>query len=167
MLSGVIVKTLNRLVDERGSFVEIMRKDWKDLFGEDVVAQANVSVTYPSIIRAWHRHVRGQTDYFLALNGAIKIGVFDDKTEELNEVISNGQIPQIVRVPGHYWHGFKAIGDERAMLLYFTTKPYDQANPDEERRPWNDPKLVPKVINGKKNDPRTGKPWDWNQPPHK
>jgi dTDP-4-dehydrorhamnose 3,5-epimerase len=93
--------------------------------------------------------------------------VFDEKTGELNEVVSTGQRPQIVRVPGFYWHGFKVVGDEQAMLLYFTTKLYDHANPDEERRPWNDPKLIPKSINGNKNDPRAGKPWDWNYPPHK
>ena len=53
------------------------------------------------------------------------------------------------------------------MLLYFTTNLYDPANPDEERRAWNDPALIPKIVNGKKNDERVGKPWDWNIPPHK
>ena len=53
------------------------------------------------------------------------------------------------------------------MLLYFTTNLYDYANPDEERRPWNDPALVPKSINGKKDDIRVGKPWDWNCLPNK
>ena len=143
MLPGITIKPIKRFSDERGSFAEIMRKDWKDLFGDDNVAQANLSITYPDIIRAWHRHLKGQTDYFVALKGAIKICAFDEKTEELNEIVSTGQDLQIVRVPGHYWHGFKALGDEPAMLLYFTTKLYDYANPDEERRPWNDPKLIP------------------------
>lgn len=73
----------------------------------------------------------------------------------------------MVRVLGEYWHGFKAIGNEPVMLLYFTTKLYDRENPDEERRPWDDPQIVPKLINGKKDDPRVGKPWNWNQPPNK
>jgi dTDP-4-dehydrorhamnose 3,5-epimerase len=139
-----------------------MRKDWKTIFGEDEVAQANLSITYPGIVRAWHRHLRGQIDYFLALKGAIKICAFEEKTEELNEVVSTGEMLQIVRVPGHYWHGFKALGTEPAMLLYFPTKLFDHAQPDEERRPWNDPSLIPKSINGKKDDPRVGKQWDWN-----
>jgi dTDP-4-dehydrorhamnose 3,5-epimerase len=144
-----------------------MRKDWKDLFGEDKIVQANFSFTYPDIIRAWHRHIRGQTDYFLTLKGMIKICAFDDETEEVNEIISSGLDLQIVRMPGHYWHGFKALGDEPAMLLYFTTNLYDPANPDEERRAWNDPTLIPKSINGKKSDNRIGKPYDWNILPHK
>jgi dTDP-4-dehydrorhamnose 3,5-epimerase len=167
MLNGLIIKPINRLSDERGFFTEIMRKDWKDLFEKDNVVQANLSLTFPSAIRAWHRHLKGQTDYFIALKGAIKICAFDEKTEELNEIISSGQDLQVVRMPGHYWHGFKALGNEPAMLLYFTTRLYNYDRPDEERRPWNDQTLIPKSINGKKDDQRVGKPWDWNYPPHK
>jgi dTDP-4-dehydrorhamnose 3,5-epimerase len=167
MLQGMRVKPINRSLDERGFFTEVMRKDWKDLFAEDTVAQVNLSLTYPNIIRAWHRHLRGQTDYFLALKGLIKICAYDEKTKELDEVISSPLNLQVVRIPGHYWHGFKVLGDEPAMLLYFTTNLYDPANPDEERRSWNDSTLIPKIINGKKNDVRVGKAWDWNYPPHK
>ena len=167
MLDGIKIKPIKRMVDERGFFCEVMRTDWKDLFGEDKVAQANHSFTYPDVIRAWHRHLRGQVDYFLVLKGAIKICAYDDKTQELNEVVSSGSDLQVVRMPGHYWHGFKAVGNEPAMLLYFTTNLYNPDDPDEERRAWNDPTIIPKIINGKKTDPRVGKVWDWNSPPHK
>jgi dTDP-4-dehydrorhamnose 3,5-epimerase len=167
MLQGIRIRPIKRISDERGFFTEVMRKDWKDLFGEDTVAQANFSFTYPNVIRAWHRHVKGQVDYFLVLKGLIKICAFDDKTSEVNEVVSSSLDLQVVRMPGHYWHGFKALGDEPAMLLYFTTNLYDAVNPDEERRPWNDPTLIPKIVNGKKDDYRIGKPWDWNTLPHK
>lgn len=162
MLKGIKIKSISRFPDERGFFCEVMRKDWQDLFGEDTVAQANHSFTYPNIVRAWHRHLKGQVDYFLAINGTIKICAFDDETEELNEIISSGMNLQVVRMPGHYWHGFKAIGNEPAMLLYFTTNLYDYTNPDEERRAWDDATVIPKIINGKKDDLRIGKPWDWN-----
>ena len=167
MLQGIKIRQIRRFPDERGFFSEVMRKDWKDLFGEDTVAQTNLSFTYPDVVRAWHRHVKGQTDYFLALRGMIKICAFNDETQEVNEVISSGFDLQVVRMPGNYWHGFKALGNEPAMLLYFTTNLYDPKNPDEERRPWNDPTLIPKIVNGNKNDTRVGKPWDWNFPPHK
>ncbi len=167
MLHGIKIKQIKRFTDERGFFTEVMRTDWKDLFGEDIVAQANFSYTYPEVIRAWHRHSNVQVDYFLALQGLVKICVFDEKTKELNEVISSGLDLQMVRVPGHYWHGFKALGNEPAMMLYFTTNLYDTTNPDEERRAWDDRTVIPKIINGKKTDDRVGKPWDWNTPPHK
>jgi len=38
---------------------------------------------------------------------------------ELDEIVSTGDAPQVVRVPGHYWHGFSVVGDEPAMLVYF------------------------------------------------
>jgi len=167
MLKGLTIRRLKSFPDERGFFTEVMRKDWKDLFGEDEIAQANLSITYPGVIRAWHRHQRGQTDYFVALKGAIKICGYDEKTGELNEVVSTDRDLQVVRMPGHYWHGFKVVGNDPAMLLYFTTNLYDSANPDEERRAWDDLTLIPKSINGKADDPRVGKPWNWNYPPHK
>ena len=167
MLKGIIVKHLKQFFDERGSFTELMRTDWKEILGEDKIVQANFSVSYPEIVRAWHRHLRGQVDYFLVLKGALKICAYEDESQELDEIISTSQNLQIVRIPGHYWHGFKVIGNETARLFYFTTKLYDYNKPDEERRPWNDPKIIPASINGKKDDPRIGKPWDWLAIPYK
>jgi dTDP-4-dehydrorhamnose 3,5-epimerase len=161
MLKGINIKPLKRFNDERGSFTELIRQDWKDILNEDRFVQANFSISYPGIIRAWHRHLRGQIDYFLVLKGALKICAYDEETKELDEIVSTGQTPQIVRVPGHYWHGFKVISNETAWLLYFTTKLYNYDDPDEERRPWNDETLIPELINGKKDEPRVGRQWNW------
>jgi len=167
MLEGIYIKPLKRRFDERGFFLELMRKDWKEIFKEDDIVQANLSISYPGVIRAWHRHLRGQIDYFIALKGTIKICAYNEETGELDEIISTASDLHIVRIPGKYWHGFKVIGNEPAWLLYFVNKLYDYEKPDEERRPWNEPTIVPKSVNGKTNDPRVGKPWDWNYPPHK
>ena len=71
-----------------------------------------------------------------------------------------------MRVPGHYWHGFKVLGNEPAVLVYFVNRLYDYSDPDEIRRPWNDTMIVPALINGKK-DERCGVAWDWLSPPFK
>jgi dTDP-4-dehydrorhamnose 3,5-epimerase len=167
VIEGVTIRPLGRLPDERGFFMEVFRKDWKDLFKSDEISQANLSISYPNIIRAWHRHLRGQVDYFIVLKGALKICIYDEKTGDLSEIISTGDNPQIVKVPGHYWHGFKVVGNNPAYLLYFVNKLYKYSDPDEERRQWNDPNLIPKSINGNGKDSRIGKPWDWNHPPHR
>jgi len=171
-LPGVKLAELERFPDERGLFTEVVRQDWKELLGEDRIAQVNFSVTYPGIVRAWHRHVRGQTDYFFVVKGAVKVCAYDDEPGSetrgyLVEVVLSEAKPQILRVPGRYWQGFKAIGNEPAYVVYFVTRLYDYQNPDEERRPWNDPSIVPKAINGNEKDPRCGKPWDWFYPPHR
>lgn len=98
-----------------------MRSDWRDILGGDTFVQANLSITYPGVVRAWHRHRRGQTDYFIVIKGCAKICAYDDETKELDEIISCGDNPQIVRIPDHYWHGFKAIGVEPVILIYFVT----------------------------------------------
>ena len=166
MLQGVIVKQLETFVDERGFFTELFRADNKEIFSDEIV-QANLSITYPGIIRAWHRHEKGQVDYFIVIKGVAKICAYDDDTKELNEIISTERELQVVRLPGHYWHGFKAIGNEPAYLVYFANRFYDQSNPDEIRRPWDDPKIIPSKINDKTNDPRCGKSWDWKTSPNK
>ena len=163
MLPGVKIKDINRIIDERGSFAEIFRDDWSDLIEGDKIVQANLSYSYPGMIRAWHRHHRGQVDYFITVKGATKICAYDDRPDsstrgQLDEIISSEEKIQCVRMPGIYYHGFKCVGYEPALVIYLTTKLYDYKNPDEERRPWNDPTII---------DPKTKKPFYWNAPPHK
>ena len=171
-LPGVRLVDLVRFPDERGIFTEIMRIDWKELLNDDSIVQANFSVTYPGIVRAWHRHRHGQVDYFLVIKGSIKVCAYDDRENSptkncLVEVVLSQDRLQVLRVPGYYWHGFKVIGSEKAYLIYFVNRLYDYENPDEERRPWNDPTIVPIEINGRRNDPRCNKPWNWFYPPYK
>lgn len=161
MLEGIIIKPLKKFADERGFFTEIFRKDWRELFEEDNIVQSNLSITYPGFVRAWHKHERGQIDNFVVVNGALKLCAFDDSSRELEEIVLTGDVPQIARVPGKYWHGFKVIGSKPAMLVYFVNKLYNYSSPDELRRDWNDPNIIPSMINGKVNDPRCNKPWDW------
>lgn len=164
-LPGIRIVDLARFPDERGIFTEIMRSDWK-IF-EDQIVQANLSITYPNVIRAWHRHLRGQVDYFLVTKGSIKVCAFEESSKNLVEVILSESRMQLLRVPGNYWHGFKVVSPESAYVIYFTNKLYDYENPDEERRPWNDESIVPSAINGRKDDPRVGKPWNWLEGPHR
>jgi dTDP-4-dehydrorhamnose 3,5-epimerase len=167
MLDGIRVYELKSFPDERGFFCELLRQDWKNFLGDEWVVQANLSYSYPGIVRAWHRHLRGQIDYFVVVEGAMKICAYDDKSGELDEIVSSEHRLQVVRVPGHYWHGTKTIGSKPSLTVYFVTRLYDYKNPDEERRPWNDAAVVPKSINGKIDDPRVNKPWDWFYSPYK
>ncbi len=162
-LPGVRVYDLKVLPDERGFFTEAFRRDWGELVEKDEIVQANISVSYPGIIRAWHRHLRGQVDYFLVLQGAMKICAYDDREDsatkgKLVEIIASAAKPQLVRIPGIYWHGSKNISNESSLLVYFVTRLYDYQNPDEERRFWNDSMII---------DPSTGESYDWNKPPHR
>ena len=166
-LKGVKTYELNILPDERGFFSEALRADWKEFLEDEQIIQTNISYSYPNVVRAWHKHLRGQIDHFLVLKGAMKICAIDEETGKMAEVISSGEKPTIVRIPGKYLHGTKTVSSEPSLLIYFVNRLYDCKNPDEHRRPWNDQTIIPTEINGKKNDPRVGKPWDWFRPPYK
>jgi dTDP-4-dehydrorhamnose 3,5-epimerase len=162
-LNGVQVRNLNKSTDERGYFAEVARNDWYDLFGEKWFSQANLSNSYPGIIRAWHRHAKGQVDYFMVLRGAMKIVAYDGNKEsatygKMVEIIASEEKLQIVKIPGHYWHGTKTIGNKPSLTIYYVNNLYNYDNPDEERRPWNDSLII---------DPKTNEAYDWNRPPHK
>ncbi|MGA3021897.1 MAG: dTDP-4-dehydrorhamnose 3,5-epimerase family protein [Thermoplasmata archaeon] len=163
MLPGVRVYEIKKFPDERGFFAEGMRSDWAELLEGDKITQSNVSMSYPGMIRAWHRHRRGQVDYFVVVRGAMKICAYDDDPAsptkgQLDEVIASAERLQVVRIPGKYWHGTKTVSPEPSLTFYMVNRLYDYKNPDEDRRPWNDPAII---------DAKTGTPFDWNRPPHK
>ena len=158
---------INLLPDERGFFAEAFRQDWKEFFEDEQIKQANLSYSYPNVVRAWHKHLKGQIDHFLVLKGAMKICAYDETTGKMAEVIACGEKPTVVRIPGKYLHGTKTVSSIPSLTVYFVNRLYDYKNPDEHRRPWNDQTIVPTEINGKKNDPRVGKPWDWFRVPYK
>ena len=153
MIEGVETRSLQVDADERGHLVEVFREDW-DIYDPDP-AMSYYSMTYPGVVRAWHRHTRGQIDHFVCPNGRIKIGVYDDREDsatqgELNTFVIGEHRQQAVRIPGACWHGFKAIGDGPAFLVNFPTNLYDYENPDEERLPYDTDEI----------------PLDWEAEPH-
>ncbi len=165
-LEGIRTYELNLIPDERGFFAEAIRQDWSE-FIDEWISQSNLSYSFPGIVRAWHRHNRGQVDYFLVLKGALKICAYDEKSRGLCEIIGSEKKPSLIRIPGLYYHGSKTVSAEPSLTMYFVNRLYDYKNPDEERRPWNDPHIIPSEINGSKNNPRVNNPWDWFYPPYK
>ncbi len=170
MIDGLRVRAVKKNVDERGFFAELVREDWKDFLGDDHVAAFSISYSHPGVIRAWHRHALGQNDYVFCIKGSIKECAFDDREKsrtkgELDELVLDGSEPKIARIVGSCWHGYRVIGQEPATVLYGVTRLYDYDNPDEQRRPWDDKSVIPASINGMTDDPRNGKPYDWNSTP--
>ena len=104
--------------------------------------QVNYSVQYPGVVKAWHRHAK-QTDFWICLRGAIKVGVHDqDKGLAWMTVIGEHR-PGVVVIPPPLWHGAATVGHEPAGLLYYVTHAYNPAEPDEDRRPADEPAGFP------------------------
>ena len=155
---GVQVLTPKTNSDDRGFVTEIFRNDWNGFFGNEKPNQINISKSNPGVIRAWHKHLKDQVDFFTVLKGTVKICICDNDPESktfgtLVEIISSDKQLQIVKVPGHFWHGTKTIGPDESCTVYFINNLYDYESPDEQRIPWNDSSII---------DPRTKQAYDWN-----
>jgi len=157
LIKGITIKKLNKNVDERGILCEILRSDW-EIF--ENFAMAYFSITYPGVVRAWHRHPKTkQIDNMCIIQGMAKIVVYDDRDDSptkgaINEFIIGEDNMDLLKTPGECWHGFKAIGTKPAILINFPSKLYNYENPDEERLPPDtdkipyDWKLIPWLKHG-------------------
>lgn len=142
MIDGVIVKPLRVIPDERGRLMEMLRRD--DPFFTDF-GQVYLTTTYPGVVKAWHCHA-AQDDHVVCLRGAIKLVLYDDRANsptrgKVMELFPGESLPLLVRIPRGIWHGWKAVGTEEALIINCPSEPYNYAEPDELRRPWNDPSI--------------------------
>lgn len=138
MIDGVEVKQLKTFADERGSLTEILRRDDPIFEG---FGQCYFSMSYPGVIRGWHYHKK-QTDYFTCVSGMIKVPLYDLREEspthgEVNEFFIGDENRIVVKIPIGVLHGFKNVGVTPCILVNFPTTPYDPADPDEYRIPYD------------------------------
>lgn len=105
-----------------------------DVFPTLPEGQINVSYSYPGTIRAFHRHNK-QFDRWFLVKGNIEVATYSEK-DGLKLTSLSGGDKVLVIAPG-VWHGFKVLGNEEAILLYYVTNAYDPKSPDEERAEWN------------------------------
>ena len=98
--------------------------------------QVNYSAIYPAVIKAWHRHER-QTDFWLCVQGHLKTGVHRETDGCTWTMVIGERRPGILIIPPTLWHGLATVGPMTAGMIYYVTRAYDPADPDEERRPFN------------------------------
>lgn len=135
LIPGVHPINLKPNLDHRGFLMEIARSDWTQWDKPEMVY---ISRSHPGVIRAWHRHRRGQVDFFCCVSGTIKVAVYDCFTDSptfgrINEFFIGEDNCKLLKVPGKYWHGFAVVGNKPALLMNMPTALYDHADPDEER----------------------------------
>lgn len=126
MITGVIIKAINKYEDERGYLMEIFRSD--DL-NDYIPAMSYVSLTKPGVIRGPHEHV-DQTDAFVFIGpGSFSLHLWDRRTDSVTRdekmVLEVGvSNPSLVIVPPGVVHGYKCISEEDAMSINFPNKLY-------------------------------------------
>ena len=138
LIDGVIIKELKPVLDERGYLQECFRSDWPQYkkFG-----QSYITVGFPNVVKAWHCH-KNQTDNMICVYGNAKLVLFDNRKDSttyrtINEIFFGEKNPLLITIPPNIWHGFKAIGQEKIIVINCPTELYNYENPDEYRLPYD------------------------------
>ena len=141
-ISGVRVRRLSLIPDDRGWLMELLRTDWEEF---EQFGQAYVTTCYPGVVKAWHYH-KGQTDHFACVGGVAKLALYDPREDSptkgmVNEFYLGAINPILVKIPRLVYHGFAAVGTEMAVIINIPTALYSYEDPDEYRAPYDDPAI--------------------------
>lgn len=151
MIDGVKIKELKVHQDipdreegdeKPGFLMEVLRDDEGFLkkFG-----QTTFTVAYQGTIKAFHYHKKQDDLWFVATGKAMVVlhDLRDDSpTKRETQVIYAGQDDyKLILIPEGVAHGYKVVSKEPVLLFYHTTKSYNSKKPDEERLPFDDPKI--------------------------
>jgi dTDP-4-dehydrorhamnose 3,5-epimerase len=138
MIEGVKIRKLRVIPDERGWLMEMLRSDWEEY---DSFGQVYATAAYPGVVKAWHYH-RLQTDHFVCVHGMAKVVLYDGRQDssthgEINEFFVGDRNPCLIKIPPLVMHGFKAVGEDAALIVNVPTELYKYEEPDEYRVPFD------------------------------
>ena len=131
-ISGVRIKQLGRIPDERGVILHMLRND-DPLF--EKFGEIYFSKVYPGVIKGWHIHTKMSLNYAVIV-GMIKLVLYDDRKDSLTkgnlmELFLGEENYLLVNIPPFVWNGTKGISTKTAIIVNCATLPHD---PDEIKR---------------------------------
>lgn len=107
--------------DERGVFVEMLKT--KDS------GQFSFFTARPGVTRGGHYH-HTKTEKFLVIKGLARFGFRHVITNELYEVYTSGDKPQIVETVPGWTHDITNIGQDEMVVMLWANEIFDRAKPD-------------------------------------
>ena len=89
------------------------------------------SEIFPGAIKGWHVHRKMELNYAV-VSGDIKLVLYDARESspthgELQEIFMGEDNYVLVKIPPHVVNGFKAVGNEKAIVANCATIPHDPA----------------------------------------
>ncbi len=136
---GLRIIDLVKHEDERGYFLEVLRKSWI----KNPLKQASLSLTKPGIIKAFHWHKK-QLDIWYVISGKALVVLHDLRPKSgtyrqtKSFVLDAAENPKLVIIPKRIAHGYKVLGSEPLTMLYVMDIEYNPKKPDEERISFDD-----------------------------
>ena len=112
---------LEKHEDPRGIFVEMLKT--KDS------GQFSFFTAQPGITRGGHYH-NSKNEKFLVIRGKAKFGFRHIITNEVFELFTSGDEPQVVETVPGWSHDITNIGDEEMYVMLWANELFDRENPD-------------------------------------
>ncbi len=133
MINGVVIKKLNKYIDERGWLMEIYRED-EDNYQP---AMGYVSLTKPGVIRGPHEHIHQSDCFIFPGPGTFELHLWDRRK---NSSTNNKHLklrigednPTMVIVPPGVVHGYKCVSDCNAVSINLPDKLYKGRNKQDK-----------------------------------
>jgi UDP-2-acetamido-2,6-beta-L-arabino-hexul-4-ose reductase len=107
--------------DTRGVFVEMLKTP--------DAGQFSFFTAHPGITRGGHYH-HTKTEKFLVIKGHARFGFRHMLTNEVHNLETNGDLPQIVETVPGWTHDITNIGTEEMVVMLWANEIFDRANPD-------------------------------------
>jgi dTDP-4-dehydrorhamnose 3,5-epimerase len=110
-----------------------------DLFkNSGMPGQVNVSKIFPGVVKAFHYHEK-QWDYWYCIDGSAHVVLVHGDWQNGSPIIEHHYIGEginnTISIPPNVLHGYRALGDKPASILYYETEKYDGS--DEMRIPFD------------------------------
>jgi UDP-2-acetamido-2,6-beta-L-arabino-hexul-4-ose reductase len=112
---------LTKYEDERGVFVEMLKT--KDS------GQFSYFTAHPGITRGGHYH-HTKTEKFLVLKGNALFKFRNVLTDEVYEIKTTDEQPQVVETVPGWTHDITNIGADEMIVMLWANEIFDRANPD-------------------------------------
>ncbi|PIE24852.1 MAG: capsular biosynthesis protein [Neptuniibacter caesariensis] len=107
--------------DSRGVFVEMLKTPDSGQF--------SYFTAHPGITRGGHYH-HTKTEKFLVIKGKASFKFRHMETMETYEIITSGEIPEIVETVPGWTHDITNIGDEEIIVMLWANEIFDRDKPD-------------------------------------
>jgi dTDP-4-dehydrorhamnose 3,5-epimerase len=145
LIEGVQIIDLRLLIDDGGSFAELVRFDENGCLlqiPEFRVRQSSYSQVLPGAIKAFHLHFNQEDVWFVPPTDRLLIGLVDARsgsptTGKTMRFVMGGGKAQILYIPRGVGHGCANLGNVPATILYYVNQHFNIADPDERRLPWD------------------------------
>jgi UDP-2-acetamido-2,6-beta-L-arabino-hexul-4-ose reductase len=108
-------------IDTRGAFVEIIRLG--------LGGQVSFSTTVPGITRGNHYHTR-KIERFAVIKGKALIQLRKVDSDEIIDILLDGNEPSYVDMPIWYTHNIKNIGEEDLYTIFWINEFYNPEDAD-------------------------------------